>query len=409
MNGEKDKIEKENKKEYEAPEIEVNKLNNSGDPVEMLAEDVVNGKVEDSTKEFDKVTESAVDDNQNAEQSENSNGNSKKTKKSHKRLSKKQKVFVICVTAFIILAIFCILGYIYSNINNATEAVAEEVQSTLEADINIEYNKNENDETITVVINSDTEIAKIEQQIENDSEIENEFSYEEDDSWETSEDNLNISKTYTTNTYETFKLTFKDVNYNSETVIVEITQYQEITLYVDTNGLNVGTEVSILINKDETVIAICETDDEYTTYSEKAVILLSGTIVEDGINIVTLNETLINLSELSEEEQANVVTVINNVSETTDEDSEECNSTQNTSSTSSKSSGSSSSGSSSSGSSNSDGTINHVCTSAFESYNNLWFSTSTELRNYFYTYLSTSYTGFDYGDCPHGYWYILPY
>ena len=163
MNGEKDKIEKENKKEYEAPEIEVNKFNNSGDPVEMLAEDVVNGKVEDSTKEFDKVTESAVDDNQNAEQSENSNGNSKKTKKSHKRLSKKQKVFVICVTAFIILAIFCILGYIYSNINNATEAVAEEVQSTLEADINIEYNKNENDETITVVINSDTEIAKIEQ------------------------------------------------------------------------------------------------------------------------------------------------------------------------------------------------------------------------------------------------------
>ena len=175
-------------------------------------------------------------------------------------------------------------------------------------------------------------------------------------------------------------------------------------MYVDTNGLNVGTEVSILINKDETVIAICETDDEYTTYSEKAVILLSGTIVEDGINIVTLNETLINLSELSEEEQANVVTVINNVSETTDEDSEECNSTQNTSSTSSKSSGSSSSGSS-----NSDGTINHVCTSPFESYNNLWFSTSTELRNYFYTYLSTSYTGFDYGDCPHGYWYIFPW
>ena len=141
MKKDKDVIDNtKNKKEYEAPEIEVNKFNNSGDPVEMFAEDVVNGKIEDSTKESDKVTESAVVDNQNAEPSEKSNGNSKKIKKPHKRLSKKQKIVIISIFTIILLVAILILSWLayekkQNEWNLITETVTTEYGSVYEPEL----------------------------------------------------------------------------------------------------------------------------------------------------------------------------------------------------------------------------------------------------------------------------------
>lgn len=140
MKGEKDKIEKENKKEYEAPEIEVNKFNNSGDPVEMLAEDVTDNEMNGNTQEFSKVTESAVVDNQNVGASENSNGNSKKTKKPHKRLSKKQKIVLITILTVVLLIAILILSWLayekkQNEWNLITETITIEYGNVYEPDL----------------------------------------------------------------------------------------------------------------------------------------------------------------------------------------------------------------------------------------------------------------------------------
>ena len=353
-----------------------------------------------------------------------------------KNLKKSQKIALSIIILLVLLLI--ISGITYAVIiNTSTEEVAEEtveVEEKYAPELTATYEVDESTNIVVATITSTDSISKIELKTLSTSEEEAEeestdveviyqaetgndteeveYTYTLDETWVTSteategtsdeevEETLSLSKEYTENCNETYRVTFENKDYSPQEIEVEITSFEEVTLEVDTAGLEEGTEVTILTYEDGTIEVITSDDPDYDSKVASATSVSSGTITSSGITLSTVNSTLINMSTLSTEEQSSSVTVTNTTTSSEEEstDGTEENDTSTSSGTisttssntgssttsngsTSTSSTSTSSGSSISSSSSSSGTSSSNSSSTTYYYYSLVSGVNTELCN----------------------------
>ena len=302
-----------------------------------------------------------------------------KLKEKIKNLNKSQKIALIIV--FLLILLLIVSGITYAVLINSqtAETIAEEVaeKEIIQPELSVTYSLDETETIVTVTIISTEQISLIELkslsideevETEENSEVEiisqtedetenteTEYVYDIDEAWTVSEDGLIVTKDYTSNAEETYRVTFENEEFEIQELEIEVTSFEEVTLQVDTQGLAEGTEVTVLTYEDGSIEVITADDPDYDTKVSQATSVSNGTITSSGVTTTTANSTVKSTASSSAEEQASNVTVTNSSVSSTDNTTtaEENDSTSSEDSTSSSSSSTSSTSSSSSNTSTS--------------------------------------------------------
>lgn len=226
-------------------------------------------------------------------------------------MKKSTKVLIVIVILLIIVFILYTILIVYKNTSKITKIESTVLVDVAEEKVNVKYDLNEEySNLILTLTSSNSEIKEI-RKLNNDT---NEF--EVDDSFTLSDDALSLTKNYTLNSKETYKIVF--TSSLEEEVDIEVDNFELLELKVDTNDLEEYYDVNsikILSDRNANLVIISSDDSKYEEYKNSNEIEISGYIEENKIKFYCTNYLIKQLSYMEEDLQSQKITIINTAKE----------------------------------------------------------------------------------------------
>lgn len=226
-------------------------------------------------------------------------------------MKKSTKVLIVIVILLIIVFILYTILIVYKNTSKITKIESTVLVDVAEEKVNVKYDLNEEySNLILTLTSSNSEIKEI-RKLNNDT---NEF--ELDDTFTLSDDSLSLTKNYTLNSRETYKIVF--TSSLEEEVDIEVDNFELLELKVDTNELEEYYDVNsikILSDRNANLVIISSDDTKYEEYKTSNEIEISGYIEENKIKFYCTNYLIKQLSYMEEDMQSQKITIINTAKE----------------------------------------------------------------------------------------------